>query len=71
MRDVEIGAVPGPYDEREAELYARTLLIPDEELERPLDDEELAVRLDLPLEQIAARRRDRRGDLAGSDHLGA
>lgn len=72
-RDVDAGQVPGPYDDADAELYARTLLIPDEELERFVDepDEQLAVRLKMPIEQVAARRRDARGDMAGSEHLTA
>jgi hypothetical protein len=61
-RDIESGELPGPYDEAEAELYARTLLIPDEEFDRYRHecDEELAERLRMPVEQIAAKRRDGR-----------
>ena len=59
-RDVDAGEVPGPYDDGEGELYARTLLIPDEEFERVRHecDEELAERLRVPVEQVAAKRRD-------------
>jgi hypothetical protein len=57
-RDVDEGELPGPYDEQEGELYARTLLIPDEAFDRfgHLGDEELAERLGVPIEQVVASR---------------
>jgi hypothetical protein len=59
-RDVCAGAVPGPYDELEGELYARTLVIPDEEIERLWQESDvlLAARFCVPLGEIAAKRRD-------------
>jgi hypothetical protein len=59
-RDIDEGDVPGPYTDEYAELYARCLLVLDESFE-PLmaeADDDLAARFGLPLEQVAAKRRD-------------
>jgi hypothetical protein len=60
--DVDQGEVPGPYTDWAAELYARCLLIPDDEFERfaPEADEELALRFSVPIEQVGEKRRDLR-----------
>jgi hypothetical protein len=59
-RDVDGGAVPVPYNQPDAEFYARSLLVADDEFERFAHetDVELAARFGLPQEQIAAKRRD-------------
>lgn len=59
-RDIDTGEVTGPYRSEEAELYARCLLLPDEELKLYLHepDERLAERFRVPLEQVVARRPD-------------
>lgn len=59
-RDVEDGAVLGPYNQPEAEFYARSLLVAEDEFERFAHetDVELAGRFRLPREQIPAKRRD-------------
>lgn len=59
-RDVDTGAVPGPYSNERAELYARCVLIGDDDLaaHRSERDEQLAQRYGVPLEQVAAKRRD-------------
>jgi hypothetical protein len=60
--DVDKGEVPAPYAEWAAELYARCLLIPDEEFRRfgHESDEELARRFSIPIEQVFEKRRDLR-----------
>lgn len=59
-RDVDKGEVPAPYQEWAAELYARCLLLPDEEFQRfgHESDEELARRFSIPIEQVCEKRRD-------------
>jgi excisionase family DNA binding protein len=61
-RDVDEGQVPAPYQDWAAELYARCLLIPDEEFRRLAHeaDEELARRFSIPMEQVREKRRDLR-----------
>jgi hypothetical protein len=58
--DVDEGRVPGPFKNSDAELYARCVLLPDEEFECHAHDrdDELARRLGVPVEQIVAKRRD-------------
>jgi hypothetical protein len=60
--DVDEGEVAGPYRPEEAELYARCVLLPDDEFEVFSDepDGQLAKRFRVPLEQVSAKR----GDLA-------
>jgi hypothetical protein len=60
-RDVDEGKVPGPFTGSDAELYARCVLVPDEEFERHAHegDGELAGKFGVPLAQVAAKRRDR------------
>jgi len=61
--EADAGNVPGGWNSRRAELYARALLMPTElfdPLERVLADHELAEHFAVPLEQVRARR----GDLA-------
>jgi hypothetical protein len=59
-RDVDDGEVPGPYSDREAGLYARCVLIPDESFEaHAVDaDERLAKRFGVPVDQVVAKRCD-------------
>jgi hypothetical protein len=59
-RDIDSGELPGPYDDAEAERYARSLLIPDEEFELLADecDERLAERFRVPADQIVGKRAD-------------
>lgn len=59
-RDVDEGRVPGPFTSSDAELYARCVLVPDGEFERHAHERngELARRYGVPVEQIAAKRRD-------------
>jgi hypothetical protein len=59
-RDVDAGEVPGPFTSGDAELYARCVLMPDEEFERHARerDGELARSFGVPVEQVAAKRRD-------------
>lgn len=59
-RDVDAGEVAGPYRSAEAELYARCVLLPDEELELYLheSDGQLAERFGVPIEQVTAKRVD-------------
>lgn len=59
-RDVDAGEVPGPYTRRAAEFYARCVLVPDEEFVEVehASDAALAARFAVPVEQIAAKRRD-------------
>jgi hypothetical protein len=59
-RDVDQGKVPGPFMDEDAELYARCMLVPDEEFERHAceGDGELARRFRVPADQVAAKRRD-------------
>jgi hypothetical protein len=72
-RDVRSGDVPGPHDQRAAELYARCVLIPDERFERLADESDIALAdvFRVPVEQIAAKRidlgddADRRGRAPG------
>ncbi len=59
---VQAGELPGPYSDARAELYARCALIDDDEFERAEgeSDEAVAVRFNVPIEQIDAKRRDLR-----------
>lgn len=59
-RDVDTREVAGPYESGDAELYARCVLLPDEEFESYLHepDDQLAVRFRVPVEQVAAKRCD-------------
>jgi IrrE N-terminal-like domain len=59
-RDLDTGELTGPYSTEEAELYARCVLLPDEEFERRRHDPDdlLAARFRMPLEQVAAKRKD-------------
>lgn len=66
-RDVDLGEVPGPYDDAMAELYARSVLIPDRAFRASASDpdEALASRFRVPVEQIAAKRSDVRRRIRG------
>ena len=59
-RDIATGELPGPYDDIEAERYARSLLIADELFDLVADenDEGLAKRFAVPVAVIAAKRLD-------------
>ncbi len=59
-RDLVSGQLPGPYRSEEAELYARCVLMPDDEFERHMHepDGRLADRFGVPVEQAVAKRRD-------------
>jgi hypothetical protein len=59
-RDVDEGEVPDPYSDYAAELYARCVLLPDDEFERHVreSDGELAGRFSVPVEQVAQKRRE-------------
>lgn len=59
-RDVDEGEVPGPFSTCDAELFARCVLLPDEEFARLAHDldSELASRFGVPVEQVVAKRRD-------------
>ena len=61
-RQVREGAAPGPYTHERAELYARLVLIDDDEFRmlaaNRLDDRLLAGHFGVPLEQVAAKRED-------------
>lgn len=58
--DVDAGDVPGPFTSSAAELYARCVLMPDEEFERHEREPDgvLARRFGVPVDQIPAKRRD-------------
>ena len=58
--DVDHREVPGPYSDAAAELYARCVLIPDDEfaLYGSWSDAAVAWRFGVPLEQVAAKRDD-------------
>lgn len=58
--DVDHGHVPGPYSDGAAELYARCVLIPDDEfaLYGRWSDAAAAWRFRVPPEQVAAKRHD-------------
>jgi hypothetical protein len=53
---VHAGELPGPYSDEAAEMFARTLLVAEDELERTDDDQKLAGRLGIPLEQAQLAR---------------
>jgi hypothetical protein len=59
-RDVDESEVPGPYTDEGAELYARCFLIPDESFEGHAaeQDDHIARRFGVPIEQVPAKRRD-------------
>lgn len=59
-RDVDTGEIPGPYCSEDAELYARCLLVPDDEFELCIaePDDQLAKRFQVPIEQIRGKRLD-------------
>jgi hypothetical protein len=58
--DVDQGQVPGPYSDGAAELYARCVLMPDREFDlyAGWSDDALAWQFGVPVEQVAAKRRD-------------
>jgi hypothetical protein len=61
VRQMALEPNPEPYDEDLARFYARILLMPNDEFELlcdELDDAELAEHFNVPLEQVAAKRRD-------------
>jgi hypothetical protein len=62
-RDIDTGALRGPFEQSEAELYARSFLVADEEFSEFAHEEDrlLEQRFGLPVEQVRARR----ADLAG------
>lgn len=62
--DVAAGELDGPYDDQEAALYARMLLVDDDAFREHEheSDVELAARFGVPIEQIAAKRADLRGE---------
>lgn len=57
-RELEAGALEGPYDQEDAELYARSLLIDDEEFlaRAGVGDELLAEYFGVPVEQVSLKR---------------
>jgi hypothetical protein len=59
---VQAGDIPPPYSDERAELYARCALIDDDEFrladDGGLQDDVLAARFNVPVEQIDAKRRD-------------
>ena len=59
---VRSGRLPGPYSDGQAEMFARSALIDDDEFRHLVangyDDLLLAGHFAVPLEQIAAKRRD-------------
>ena len=61
---VHAGELPGPYSDGRAELYARCVLIDDDEFARAEADGEsddgLAARFNVPIQLIHAKRRDLR-----------
>ena len=59
-RDVMDGLLPGPYSDELAELYARHVLVPDEDFvfHQHLGDADLAERYGLPLDQVHSKRTD-------------
>jgi hypothetical protein len=59
-RDVDAGEIPGPFTSSAAGLYARCVLLPDQEFERHARerDGELAKRFRVPIEQVGAKRFD-------------
>jgi hypothetical protein len=67
-RDVDTDELAGPYRSEDAELYARCVLLPDEEFElhRREPDDRLAARFRVPVEQVRAKRNDIRTTAAHS-----
>jgi hypothetical protein len=59
-RDLDTGELGGPYRSEDAELYARCVLLPDDEfkLHRHEPDGRLAERFQVPLAQVRAKRID-------------
>jgi hypothetical protein len=59
-RDVASGDLPGPFDQARAELFARCVLIDDDEFARlaGLPDPALARHFRVPVEHFAAKRLD-------------
>ena len=59
-RDLDTGELPGPYRSEDAELYARCVLLPDDEFERHQHERDgrLAARFRVPLEQVRPKRED-------------
>lgn len=57
-RDVDTGMLPGPYRSGDAELFARFVLMPNDEFElhRHEPDGKLAARFRVPVEQVRAKR---------------
>lgn len=59
-RDVDTGELAEPYRSGDAELYARCVLLPDDELRlhQHEPDGHLAARFQVPVEQVRAKRTD-------------
>lgn len=59
-RDLDSGELAGPYRSGEAELYARCVLLPDDEfkLHQHEPDGRLAARFQVPVDQVRAKRID-------------
>jgi hypothetical protein len=61
--DIQNGRLPGPYSDERAAFFARSALIDDDDLNAlaDLSDDEVAERLQVPVEQVHAKRRDLAG----------
>jgi hypothetical protein len=59
-RDLDTGELAGPYRPEDAELYARCVLLPDDEFELHQHEPDgwLAARFQVPVEQVRAKRAD-------------
>lgn len=59
-RDIDTGEIAGPYCSEEAELYARCLLVPDDEFVGSMNepDQQLAKRFRVPVEEVGRKRLD-------------
>lgn len=59
-QQVQLGALPGPFTSERAELWARCVLIDPDELRarRDLKDSALAEVFGVPVDQVAAARKD-------------
>ena len=58
--DIQNGRLPGPYSDDRATFFARAALIGDEEFAEleALPDDEIAARLQVPIGEVEAKRRD-------------
>ena len=56
--EVLLGNAPTPYEQRLAEVFARSALMPADEFrdQSDADDQALAMHFNVPVEQVAARR---------------